>query len=251
MTAFEVLPAIDLRGGLVVRLRQGDFDRELAYGSDPRGVAASFAADGARWLHVIDLDGALAGEPRQLDIAAGLVAEVRGRTHVELGGGLRTAAAVAGALSTGAARVAIGTAALHDPAFAASVVTRHGAQRIVGSIDVRDGMALGEGWRPGSAGLPADEAVAMLADAGITTFEVTAIERDGELEGPDLVLLRRLVDLGRGSIIASGGIASIDDVLAVRDLGCTGAIIGRAIYEQRISLRDVLEAVGSGRIDRG
>jgi phosphoribosylformimino-5-aminoimidazole carboxamide ribotide isomerase len=244
VTAFEVLPAIDLRGGLVVRLRQGDFGRELLYGSDPRSVAARFADDGARWLHVIDLDGALAGEPRQLDIAAGLVAEVRGRTRVELGGGLRTAAAVAGALGTGAARVAIGTAALHDPAFAASVVARHGARRIVGSIDVRDGMALGEGWRPGSAGLPAAEAVTMLADAGITTFEVTAIDRDGELEGPDVGLLRGLVDLRRGSIIASGGISSVDDLLAVRALGCTGAIVGRALYEGRVDLRVALEEAG-------
>jgi len=248
--AFDVLPAIDLRGGLVVRLRQGDFGREVSYGSDPRAAAAQFANDGARWLHVIDLDGALAGEPRQLHIAAGLVAEVRGRTQVELGGGLRTAAAVAGALGTGATRVAIGTAALHDPAFAASVVARHGVNRIVASIDVRDGLALGEGWRPGAEGLPAAEAVEVLADAGITTFEVTAIERDGELEGPDLNLLRRLVSLERGAIIASGGISSIDDLLAVRALGCTGAIIGRAIYERRIDLREALEATGSDRQGR-
>ncbi len=251
MTAFEVLPAIDLRGGLVVRLRQGDFEREVSYGSDPRAVASRFADEGAHWLHVVDLDGALAGEPCQLELAAGLVAEVHGRARVELGGGLRNAAAVAGALGTGAARVAVGTAVLHDPGFAASVAARHGPSRIVASIDVRDGMALGDGWQRGAEGLPAADAVSMLADAGITTFEVTAIERDGELEGPDLNLLRRLVRLERGAIIASGGISSIDDLLAVRALGCTGAIIGRAIYEHRIDLREALEATGSHRRGRG
>jgi phosphoribosylformimino-5-aminoimidazole carboxamide ribotide isomerase len=244
LAAFDLLPAIDLRGGLVVRLRQGDFGREVSYGSDPRGVATRFASEGASWLHVVDLDGALAGEPRQLSIAAGLVAEVHGTAQVELGGGLRTAAAVAGALSTGAARVAIGTAVLRDPEFAASVVARHGAGRIVASIDVRDGLALGEGWRPGAGGLPADEALAMLADAGITTFEVTAIERDGELEGPDLELLERLVRLERGRVIASGGISSIQDLFAVRALGCSGAIVGRALYEGRIDLGEALAALG-------
>jgi len=244
MSTFDLLPAIDLRGGLVVRLRQGDFAREVAYASEPRSVAGQFAHEGATWLHVVDLDGALAGEPRQLSIAAGIVAEVHGRAQVELGGGLRTAGAVAGALGTGAARVAVGTAALRDPAFGSAVVDRHGARRIAASIDVRDGLALGEGWRPGAAGLPAAAALVMLADAGITTFEVTAIDRDGELEGPDVRLLERLVSLGRGRVIASGGISSIQDLLAVRARGCAGAIVGRALYEGRLDLREALAAIG-------
>ncbi len=237
MSTFEVLPAIDLRGGHVVRLRQGDFAQETSYGENPPAVACAFAAAGARWLHVVDLDGARAGEPRQLEHAADIVAEVYGRMHVEIGGGLRTAESVAGALGTGAARAVVGTAVLRDPAFASSLVARHGADRIVASIDVRDGLALGEGWRDGAPGVPAPEAVAMLADAGITTFEVTAIERDGLLEGPDLDLLRALVALGRGRIIASGGVSSIDDVIAIQAAGCAGAIIGRALYEGRIDLR--------------
>ncbi len=247
MSGFELLPAIDLRGGSVVRLRQGDFGRETAYGTEPVSVAARFAGLGATWLHVVDLDGARVGEPRQLDIAAALVAEVHGRASVELGGGLRTLVSVAGALGTGAARVAVGTAALHDPDFAASIVEHYGPDRVVASIDVRDGLALGEGWRPGASGLPAIEAVTMLAEAGITAFEVTAIDRDGQLEGPDLGLLRTLVGLDRGQIIASGGIASIDDLLAVQALGCAGAIVGRALYEGRISLAAALEAVGDNR----
>jgi phosphoribosylformimino-5-aminoimidazole carboxamide ribotide isomerase len=241
--AFELLPAIDLRGGQVVRLERGDFARETAYDGDPPAVARRFAALGVAWLHVVDLDGARAGEPRQLDVAAGIVAETHGLVRVEVGGGLRTVADVAGALGIGAARAAIGTAALRDPAFARELVDRHGPARIVGSIDIRDGLALGEGWRPGAPGIPAGNALAMLADAGIDTFEVTGIDRDGLLEGPDLDLLRSLVALDRGRIIASGGVASIEDVLAVQAAGCAGAIVGKAIYEGRIDLRALLEAL--------
>ena len=150
---------------------------------------------------------------------------------------------MAGALGIGAARAAVGTAALRDPAFARDLIDRYGPTRIVGSIDIRDGMALGEGWRPGAAGVPAVEAIAMLAGAGIDTFEVTAIERDGSLEGPNLALLRSLVGLERGRIIASGGVASIEDVLAVQAAGCAGAIVGKAIYEGRIDLRALLVAL--------
>ena len=242
-TTFELLPAIDLIEGRVVRLRQGDFTRETRYGDEPLTVARGFADQGAEWLHVVDLDGARAGEPRQLELAAAIVADMAGSCRVELGGGLRTAEAVAGALGTGAARVAVGTAALRDPAFAADLVTRHGADRIAVSIDVRDGLALGEGWREGTPGLPAADAVAAFADAGVTTFEVTSIERDGLLEGPDLDLLRTLVSLDRGRIIASGGVSSIEDVLAVQAAGCAGAIVGRALYEGRLSVRGVLDAL--------
>jgi phosphoribosylformimino-5-aminoimidazole carboxamide ribotide isomerase len=247
MATFDLMAAIDLRGGAVVRLRRGDFDRQTAYGNDAVGVAARFAGLGTPWLHVVDLDGARDGEPRQLDIAAAVVAETHGRARVELGGGLRSLEAVAGALGTGAARVAVGTAALREPAFAGSLVARYGPDRIAASIDVRDGLALGDGWRPGALGLPAVDAIAQLAAAGIRTFEVTAIDRDGELAGPDLALLRSLVELDRGQIIASGGIASLDDLLAVQALGCAGAIVGRALYEGRIDLSAAIEAVGDRR----
>jgi phosphoribosylformimino-5-aminoimidazole carboxamide ribotide isomerase len=242
---FEVLPAIDLRGGRVVRLRQGDFAQETAYDDDPLAVARSFVAAGATWLHLVDLDGARGGEPAQLALVSSIVAEIHGSVHVEVGGGLRTAAAVAGALGTGCSRVAVGTAALRDPAFASEIVARHGASRIVASIDVRDGMALGEGWRQGTPGIAAAEAIAMLAAAGVTTFEVTAIDRDGLLGGPDLGLLRALVALDRGRVIASGGVSSLDDVLAVQAAGCGGAIIGRALYEGRVDLAELVRALGT------
>jgi phosphoribosylformimino-5-aminoimidazole carboxamide ribotide isomerase len=249
VSRFELLPAIDLIGGRVVRLRRGNFDDETSYGIDPAVVARGFADAGAGWLHVVDLDGARAGEPRQLDLAAAIVAEVRDRTRVEIGGGLRTVEAVAGALGTGAARAVIGTALLRDPELAPKLVARHGSDRLAASIDVRDGMALGEGWREGAPGVPAADAIVALAAAGIETFEVTAIERDGLLEGPDLDLLRRLVSLGRGRIIASGGISSIDDVIAVQAVGCAGAIVGRALYEDRIDLRTLLAMLDGGDHD--
>jgi phosphoribosylformimino-5-aminoimidazole carboxamide ribotide isomerase len=244
--AFELLPAIDIREGRVVRLEQGDFERETAYETDPVAVAARFVSEGATWLHVVDLDGAIDGEPRQLATAAEIVAETYGRARVELGGGLRTAVSVAGAIGTGAARVTVGTAALHDPAFVASIVGRHGPERIVASIDIRDGLALGEGWRQGAPGIPAVEAIDMLAGAGIVTFEVTSIAHDGLLEGPDLELLRGLVERGRGRIIASGGVASVDDVLAVQAIGCAGVIVGRALYEGRIEIAAAIAAIGGG-----
>jgi phosphoribosylformimino-5-aminoimidazole carboxamide ribotide isomerase len=245
METFELLPAIDLRGGRVVRLRQGDFARETAYDDDALAVARSFAEAGAVWLHVVDLDGARDGEPAQLELVSSIVAEVHGSVRVEVGGGLRTPEAVAGALGTGCARVAVGTAALRDPAFAAAIVARHGSSRVVASIDVRDGMALGEGWRQGSPGIAAGDAVTMLAAAGVTTFEVTAIDRDGLLGGPDLGLLRYLVELDLGRIIASGGVSSLDDVLAVQAAGCGGAIVGRAIYEGQVDLADLVRALGA------
>ncbi len=136
----------------------------------------------------------------------------------------------------------VGTAALRDPAFAGRLVATHGRQRIAVAIDVRDGLALGEGWRAGAAGVRAEDALMALADQGVTTFEATAIERDGLLAGPDLDLLGRLVALGRGRVIASGGVTSVADIRAVRELGCAGAILGRALYEGRIDLASAIGA---------
>ena len=189
---FEILVAIDLRGGRVVRLEQGDFERETAFSNDPVRVASDFVDRGARWLHVVDLDGARSGRPAHVDVIAQLVAAVGERARVEVAGGLR------------------------------------------------DGVAVGAGWRDGAPGLPAEDALATLADRGVSTFEVTAIDRDGLLGGPDLELLGRLVHAGRGAIIASGGIASIDDVAATRAIGCRGAIIGRALHDGTLDLESVL-----------
>lgn len=241
MSSFEILPAIDLHGGRVVRLVEGDFERQTVYPGEPAAAAAGFVAAGARWLHVVDLDGARAGRPRQLDEVAAIVGVATGRASCQVAGGLRSAEDVSAALDTGAARVVLGTAALRAPELVARLVERHGADRIVVAIDVREGRARGDAWRAGEGDPLAADALRAMADAGVTTFAVTAIERDGRLEGPDLALLERLVALRRGRIVASGGVASLEHLRQVAQAGCVGAIVGRALHEGRLSLPEALD----------
>ena len=250
LPAFDILPAIDLRGGRVVRLRQGDFARETSFSDDPVAVALEFVAAGSRWLHVVDLDGARTGRPVQGELINAIVAAVGDQAQVEIAGGLRTFDAVSIVLATGAARAVVGTAAIRDPGFAGQLVAIHGAGRIAAAIDVRDGAAVGDAWamEPSvGARLDAAEAIARLADVGVTTFEVTAIERDGLLGGPDMALYERMVALDRGTIIASAGIVTVDHLRAVRDLGCGGAIVGRAIYDGSLELSEAIAEIGARR----
>jgi len=237
---FELLPAIDLRGGRVVRLSEGDFARETVYGTDPAQVARGFAEAGASWIHVVDLDGAKDGARRQTRAVASIVAAAGGGVKCEVAGGLRDEAAVSEALDAGAARAVVGTAALRDPSFVERLVARFGPERIAIALDVRDGLAVGQGWVAGAAGVPVADALAELAARGARTFIVTAIERDGLLAGPNLELLRRMVELGRGRVIASAGVSSLEDIAAVRAIGCSGAVVGRAIYEGRLDLAEAI-----------
>ena len=247
---FEILPAIDLRGGRVVRLRQGDFAHETAYSGDPVEVARRFADAGARWLHVVDLDGARSGLPAHGDTIGSIIAAVGDRIRVEVAGGLRDAAAVAGVLLSGAARAVVGTAALRDPAFAGRLVATHGADRVVVALDVRDGRAFGHGWTTDAAATDAVEAIERLATSGVAIFEVTSIERDGLLRGPDLALYERLARRGLNSIISSGGIATLDDLRAVRNIGCAGAIVGRALYEGQLDIGAAIQVSAEPRTGR-
>lgn len=240
---FAVLPAIDLRGGRVVRLEQGDFERETSFSDDPVAVATGFAEAGGKWLHVVDLDAARSGASDHAGVIAAIVDAVGDRIAVEVAGGLRTAEAVAAVLDRGAFRAVVGTAALEAPGFVGSLVATHGAERIAVALDVRDGLAVGHGWRLGAPGTPVEAALRALAGVGVTTFEVTAIDRDGTLGGPDLALYAQLVAIGHGSIIASAGITSIEDLAAVRSVGCVGAIVGRALYDGRLSLHAALSAM--------
>lgn len=265
-STFTIYPAIDIRGGRVVRLRQGDFDQEDVFSTDPASVALTFAATGAAWIHVVDLDGALDGGQRQAETIASIVASLAsrapgeparpsgepftptGRPLLQVGGGLRDHEAVDSALALGAERVVIGTAALADPGFAGAAVDRHGADRIAVALDVRDGRAVGQAWIAGARGVPVDAALERLSTAGVTTFALTAIDRDGLLGGPDLALLQRAVAATDAAIIASGGIASLDDIRAVRRIGCVGAIVGRALYEGTLDLGTAL-AVAHAPLD--
>lgn len=244
-STFEILPAIDLRGGRVVRLRQGDFAREDVFDDDPAAAADRFARAGATWLHVVDLDGARAGEPVHGSTIAAILERVGDRPRVEVAGGLRTDEAIDAALAAGAARVVLGTAALRDPSIAARAVERHGTDRVAAAIDVRDGRAVGEAWARDAAGSALADTLEALARAGVTTFEVTAIDRDGLLGGPDLALLDQVVGLGAGRVIASAGIRTIDDLRAVRRIGCVGAIVGRALYDGSLDLADALAALAA------
>jgi phosphoribosylformimino-5-aminoimidazole carboxamide ribotide isomerase len=239
---FELLPAIDLSGGRVVRLLRGDYGSETSYADDPTAVARGFAAAGASWLHVVDLDGARDPSRGQGMLLRDVIVAIGDAARVEVAGGVRDLATIESLLAAGAARVVLATAALRDPGFAARAAQRVGPAHIAIALDVRDGRAVGHGWRADEPGVDVEEALTILAARGIETFEVTAIDRDGTLGGPDLESLRRLVDLGLGAIVASGGIASAFDIAAVRAVGCAGAIVGRALYEGRLSLEEALEA---------
>jgi phosphoribosylformimino-5-aminoimidazole carboxamide ribotide isomerase len=238
-----VYPAIDLRGGRCVRLLQGAFEQETVYGDDPVAVARGFESAGARWLHVVDLDGARAGRPLQHELVARICAAVH--IPVQVGGGLRDRTAIEAALAAGAARVVIGTTAAQDPGRCGELCAAH-PERIVVGLDVRDGQVRVAGWT--EAVTPDPLALARrMAALGAAAIVYTDIARDGTEHGPDL---EGTSAIARGvgiPVIASGGIGSLDDVRAVaacaRD-GVAGMIIGRALYTGAIRLRDALDVAG-------
>lgn len=239
-----MIPAIDLAGGRVVRLQGGDFRRLTDYGDDPVAVAQRWLDAGARRLHLVDLDGARAGRPVQFDAIARIVASVDAPCQV--GGGIRDVVAVAKILAAGADRVVMGTALLADPTVAPRALRAYGPSRIVAALDVRQGHAVGEGWRAGARGVPVGEALGALADTGIRAFAVTAIDRDGMLGGPDLTLLRSVRDAAPGvELIASGGVTTLRDVRALAAAGMDAAIVGRALYEERLHLREAIRVAES------
>lgn len=236
-------PAIDIRDGRTVRLAQGDYEREIAYDDDPVVAARRWADEGARWLHVVDLDGALAGEPRNLEYVRRIVAAVD--IPIQLGGGLRDSGKVEEAMSTGVERVVLGTAAVRDPELAEAIVAVHG-DRVIASIDARGGKVSAEGWTERSELTP-EEAVAALSGRGIDRFVFTPVDLDGLMEGPDLDSLRALAQSTEAELIYSGGVGSLDDLRALASLrlkNLGGVIVGRALYEGRLSLADGRAALG-------
>ena len=238
-----VYPAIDLRGGRCVRLLQGAFERETVYGDDPVAVARGFEAVGARWLHVVDLDGARAGHPVQHELVARICAAVH--IPVQLGGGLRDRAAIEAAFATGASRVVVGTTAAHDPDRCGELCTAHPGRVVVG-LDVRGGQVRVAGWT--EAATPDPLALARrVATLGAAAIVYTDIARDGTERGPDLERTSAIARAAGVPVIASGGIGSLDDVRAVAARaadGVAGMIIGRALYTGAIRLEDALAAAG-------
>ncbi len=242
---FLLAPSIDLLQGRVVRLQRGDPARATVYEREPVAAALRWAEQGADLLHIVDLDGAFAGRMAQYAaVAEVVVAASRAGVACEVGGGIRDETAVTLAFATGAQRVVLGTALLADRSLAERLVLRHGSARLVAALDVRDGTAIGEGWGPSARGPALQTAVADLVAAGVATLEVTAITRDGTLAGPDFALLERVRHLAPdASLIASGGIRNAADIRALRDLGCDGAILGRAMYEGAFTLEDARAAL--------
>jgi phosphoribosylformimino-5-aminoimidazole carboxamide ribotide isomerase len=233
----EVIPAIDLLDGRVVRLAQGDFDSVTDYGDDPIDVARRWRDEGATRIHLVDLDAARMGRSRQRAIIERVVSAVD--VPCQVAGGFRDAAAVAALLEAGADRVVLGSALISEPDLARRLVDRHGAERIVAALDIRDGQALGDGWTAGARGSDAVTHAVALASAGVRWFAVTAIARDGGMKGPDLGLLGRVREAVPGtSVIASGGIGSLADLRALAALGFPAAIVGRAIYEGAFTLSE-------------
>jgi phosphoribosylformimino-5-aminoimidazole carboxamide ribotide isomerase len=234
-----VYPAIDLRGGRCVRLTQGDFGRETVYGDDPVTVARRWEALGARWLHVVDLDGARAGQPVQASLVAAICAAVR--IPVQVGGGLRDAAAVERVLEAGAARVVLGTIAVRDPGLCAAVCRTFPGRVAVG-IDARDGLVRVAGWLAGEA-VDAPTLAQAAAERGAACLVYTDIGRDGTEQGPDLEGTRAVARAAGIPVIASGGVGALEHLRAVAALGgdgVTGVIVGRALYSGALALGDAL-----------
>lgn len=245
-----VIPAIDLRGGRCVRLVQGDFARETVFSEDPVAVARQWQAAGAHRLHVVDLDGARAGGPRQLDVIAAIVEAVH--MPVQVGGGVRSAADAAGVLAAGVTWVVLGTAAVEDPELVSALVAEHGPDRIIVGVDARGGRVATRGWLETSE-VEASQLVAELAARGVCRVVYTDIERDGTLTAPNFDALAEVAAAGV-QVIASGGVTRRADLVRLAAMpGVEAAIVGRALYTGDLQLeRDewVVEAAadaGSAR----
>lgn len=229
-----VIPAIDLRGGRCVRLFRGDYAAETVYDDDPVEVAVRFQTEGARRLHVVDLDAA-----RQNGSNREIVREICRQVAipVQLGGGLRTLPAVERAIEDGAARTILGTAAALDPGFVAEAVEHFGDHVLV-AVDVKDGRVMTHGWQ--QEGPRLEDAVPTLTRAGVRRLLVTSVQKDGTMDGPDFDLYARVLELTDLPVVASGGVRVADDVRALRDLGLEAAVVGKALYSGTLRLEEVV-----------
>jgi len=250
----DVIPAIDLRDGKVVRLIQGQYDRQITYRDDPAEQARQFHADGARWLHVVDLDGAKAGRPVNTATIAAIARAAppawRGRPalateaglHVEVGGGIRDEASIRQLLDLGVARVIIGTKAVSDFAWFGRMAEEFRGQIVLG-LDARDSMVATHGWLQGSEQTVLEFA-AQADKLPLAAIIYTDIAKDGMLCGPNLERTRALAQAVRTPVIASGGVKEVADIRRLRPIGVVGVIVGRSLYEGTLTLKDALAAAG-------
>jgi phosphoribosylformimino-5-aminoimidazole carboxamide ribotide isomerase len=235
--SFTIYPAIDLRGGRVVRLKEGDPARMTAYSDDPAQTARRWLDAGARWLHVVNLDGAF-DESDDANRSA-LKAILKLGAQVQFGGGLRSLDAIDTALSLGVRRVVLGTITIEQPDVVADALARFGAERIALGIDARDGLVRVRGWKENS-GISATELARQMQTVGLRTVIFTDVSRDGLGSGLNIVVTKELADVSGLDVIASGGVHTIEDVRAAQEAGLAGVIIGRALYEGTIDLRSAL-----------
>jgi phosphoribosylformimino-5-aminoimidazole carboxamide ribotide isomerase len=233
-------PAIDLRDGRVVRLHRGDYAQETVYGDDPLAVAAGFCEQGAEWIHVVDLDAARTGEPADRAVVEAIAAAVAGRASVQTGGGVRTVDAARGLADAGVARVVMGSAAVSTPSLVDEVAE---FVPVAIGIDHRHGVLAVDGWTA-TSGVTVTDALAGFPAA--SAFVITDIERDGSLAGPDIAGLAAAVAATGTPVIASGGVADLDDIRALAAIdGLHGVIVGRALYEGRFTVAEALTALAA------
>ncbi|AIM16179.1 1-(5-phosphoribosyl)-5-[(5-phosphoribosylamino)methylideneamino]imidazole-4-carboxamide isomerase [Neobacillus sp.] len=239
--SFILYPAIDMRGGKCVRLLQGDYDKETVYSSSPFDMAQTFAADGAEWIHMVDLDGAKDGK-RINDRFVIEAAQKLPQVKIQIGGGIRSEADIVHYLENGVDRVIIGSIAISQPEFAMEMIRKYGSQIAVG-IDAKNGYVATHGWLDTSE-VRAIELGKRFADAGAETFIFTDIATDGTLTGPNIAAVRELAEITGKNVIASGGVSSLTDLEVLQTTkGISGAIVGKALYEKRFTLKQALQTV--------
>ena len=235
--SFTIYPAIDLRGGKVVRLKEGDPARMTSYSDDPAETARKWLGKGASWLHVVNLDGAF-GEGDNANRAA-LESILKLGAHVQFGGGMRSMESIVDVLKLGVSRAILGTIAIEQPAIVADALTRFGADKIAVGIDERDGLVRTRGWKDNS-GVSAIDLALQMRTVGLGTVIFTDVSRDGLGSGLNIPSTRELAERSGLDVIASGGVHTIDDVRAAKDAGLAGCIIGRALYDGTVDLNEVL-----------
>ena len=236
----DIFPAIDLRGGQVVRLYQGDYDKETVYAADPCAVARDFMAAGAKCLHVVDLDGARDGTLANFDSIAAIARQ--GGLYIEVGGGIRDEDRIRRYLDLGVGRCILGTIAVKDFAFTERMTRKYG-ERIAVGVDARDGYVAVSGWRELSAEKGVDFC-RRLRSAGVKAVIYTDISRDGAEQGTNLDLYRELSKLDGLAVTASGGVSSIEELRQLKAIGTQAAILGKALYTGRLDLKTVMKEVG-------
>lgn len=237
-----IYPAIDMRGGNCVRLLQGDYDKETIYGDSPFDMARAFAADGAEWIHMVDLDGAKDG--KRINDRFVIEAAQKLKVKVQIGGGIRSEEDILHYLENGITRVIIGSIAVSNPEFAIEMIKKYGEQIVVG-IDAKNGYVATHGWLTTSE-VKAVDLSKRFADTGAGTFIFTDIATDGTLSGPNIAAVCEMAEVTGKTVIASGGVSSLADLSALNAEGVKGAIVGKALYENRFTLREAL-AIGGVR----